>query len=49
MIDYGIKEHKIGKFIQSLWRPTGVLVVTEGANELVENNTDCSVIGIFIE
>ena len=36
-------------FIQRFWSPTGVLVVTEGGNELVENNTNCGVIVIFIE
>ena len=49
IIDQVIKERKKGAFIQHFWRPTGALVVTEGGDELVENNTDRGVIGIFIE
>ena len=48
-IDEGIEECKKGSFIQSFWCPTGVLVVTEGGDELVENNTDSGIIEIFIE
>ena len=36
-------------FIQRLWIPTDVSVVTEGDDELVENKTDSGVIRIFIE
>ena len=48
-IDQVIIERKTGVFIQRFWNPTGVLVVTEGGNELVENNANCGVIGIFAE
>ena len=49
MIDQEIKERKTSTFIQRFWRLTSVLVVTEGNNELVKNNTDRGIIGVFIE
>ena len=36
-------------FIQIFWLLNSILVVTEGGDELVEKNTDCGFIGIFIE
>ena len=33
-------ECKTGAFIQRFWYLVGILVVTEGGDELVENNTD---------
>ena len=49
MIYYVIKEYNTGTFTHILWRPTGLLIFTEGGNKLVENNTDHDVIGVFIE
>ena len=46
IIDQVIKERNTGAFIQCFWRSTSVLVV---GDELVKNNTDRGVIGIFIE
>ena len=42
-------ELKKGAFIQCFWSLSGVLVVTEGRNDLVEKKTDCGVIGVFIK
>ena len=49
MIYYRIKEYNTGTFIQILWRPTSVFIVTVDGNKLVENNTDHGTIAVFIE